>query len=268
MSAQAQQQLRRMVLEQRDNFISPDLERVAFDPTYKTDEESVLCIEGFTLQENIREAIDNHNEVPLFGGKDEVAQVKALFHVGSPEQVYFQCWRHFEVLSRKKIWLFLDGDSFDLEERAPLVIDSRLDAVYWEGDLLFRSYGNANSMLDMLDYVSEATEQDIKSFAKLSIFGGSASELGKHCSNLHRRQIRALVQDGGLDSLTVDKLKAQAEGNAYKLQLKSGKVVMPTGGKALSELLSFLQDRVYLGPVTGRPLLANSARNRNSRRSD
>lgn len=259
----AQEHLTEMVREQKPYMTDAGLERVPFDPTYQTDDSSVLWISGFALPEHVSEAVDNPLEVPLFDRGEQIRNVRALFHANSPNDIVFQCWRNFSLLGQQRTWLLLSNNTFDLEaEKLPLVIDRRIDAAFENGDLLFRSYANTNSVLDMLDYVSEATEGDIVAFAESELFNGDANELASKCSRVHRRQIRLLVTSKMLGQQSVEELGAKATEVEYALPVDHGKIMLPTGGQALTELLRFLSDRIYRGPVTGDTYVANSARRR------
>ena len=261
----AQKHIEAMIEEQLPDFLSPELTRVAFDPTYRTDDESVIQIEGFRLPEHITNAIEVPREVPPFTRSDSLVDTKAVFYVGGDNAAFFQCRRRVHVFDRK-IWFLLSGDSFDAkpDESLPLVIDRRIDAVLHEGDLYFKSFANTNPILDMMEYVSEATDEDIELFAGSDLFHCGADALKRRCTRLHRQQIRALVRGDAIHIVTVSELAEAAASVRYPLQVQDGKIVLPDRGPELTSLLRFLDDRVYKGPVSGDPMEANSARRRTS----
>lgn len=263
LTQQAQNSIAEVIKEQLPIFCGDDIERVPFDPTYRTQHNTVLCIDGFELPDHICEAIDTPSEVPEFEKTETMKRVRAIFYVSPTGNVFFQCWRNFEVMNRSKVWLLLSGTTFAPVEDAPLVIDRRIDAVFWDEDLLFKSYANASSMLEMLDYVAEATAEDIDLFISSELFAGDINALNNHCSRLHRRQIRLLVQSGALERLTEESLPTLAEKAAavnYKLPMGDSKVKIPNGGKELTGLLHFLNDRFYRGLIRDNVFIAESAR--------
>lgn len=261
MDADAQASLDDMVESHLPSFVGNSLNRVAFDPTFQADEEHVISIEGFELPDHIRDAVATPDEVPAFTAQTKVRGIRAIFHVGQKGRVVFQCWRNFDLLGRRKILSLLSKDTFQLEDRTPFVIERRIDAVYWDGSLFFRSYANASSMLDMLNYVAEATEADIEAFKSADIFDGTAADLSR-CSGLHRRRIRLIVMSEMLKGQTVDGLYEKACEVDYALPVRDGKVVIPSGGQELSDLLSFLGEKIYRGPITGFTYLSTSSRRR------
>jgi hypothetical protein len=267
-TAQAQEAIEEMIRSQCDSFIDPGLTRVDFDPTYITDDESVLCITGFELPEHIADTLSAPAEVPMLvkAEAEQIRKAKAIFHLDEDGNIYFQCWRNFSLLGRNKTWLLLSNQSLDLEvDKAPIVLEHRLDAVLWGGDLLFRSFANTSSMLELLDYVIEATSDDIEELVRCDLFEGDFEAIILKCSRLQKRHIRVLVQGGLLGGHTFDELVAKAESVRYEIPQRDGKILLPNGGAALTELLQFLSDRVYCGPVTGESLVANSARRRAAR---
>lgn len=251
-----------IIAAQLSRYVDASLTKVAFDPTYHTEDTSVLWIEGFNLPDHVREAIANPREIPPFARGDEGLRVKALFYLGANGSVFFQCWRNFEVFDREKVWLLLTSDTFDVEptNEPSLVISRRIDSVFTEGNLFFRSYANASTMLNLLDYVTEATETDIEGFVDLPIFRGDVRKLAERCSSLHRKQIRSLVQGNKLKDKRFADLYDRAASVNYDIPHEGDKILIPDTSKGLTELLGFLNDRIYLGPVTGSEMYANSAR--------
>lgn len=262
MTDQAQSRLEAMLSEQEPAFTGPEIVRVPFDPTYKTDEESVLEIKNFDLPEHIVEALANRNEVPIFEANQNVdTTVKAAFHVGANGTIYFQCWRNVDAFGRQRIWLLLTGDTFQVEDKTPLVLERRIDAIFLPGDLLFKSMANTSTMLELINYVAEATADDINSFATNPLFTAE-DDLLDRCSKSQRKYVRLLIQTDILKGQTVDSLLLKAAEVGYSMEVSDGKIVIPGGGTALSDLLSFLNERIFKGILSGTSMLANSARKR------
>jgi hypothetical protein len=267
-TAQAQQDIEGMIRSQCDNFIAPELTRVDFDPTFKTDEETIIVIAGFQLPEHVADALSAPAEVPALkkAEAEEIRKAKYLFHVDEDENIYFQCWRNFSVLNRQKIWMLLSNDTLDVErDKSPIVLDHRLDAVLWKGDLLFKSVANVGSMLELTEYVIEATTEDISTLVDCEFFTGDFESILRNCSRLQKKQIRVLVQSGMLESHTFEELVEKAASVQYEIPQRDGKIALPNGGAALTELLQFLSDKLYCGPVTGDTFVANSSRRRAAR---
>jgi hypothetical protein len=265
LTQQAQESIEAVCREQEPLFFGDndrEIERVPFDPTYRTDEETVLCIEGFELPPHIADAVSIPEEVARFEAGTEAGAVKSAFHVGAGGRIYFQCWRNIEVLGRSKLWLMLSGQTFDIERKTPLVLERKLDAIYDDGTLLFKSTPTTSAMLGLLNHVAAATDEDIQAFVSDSMFTGDFNEISARCSHLQRRQIRLLIQSGQLAEQTVENLSAAAEEVGYDLPVDGGMIVIPPRGLALSELLSFLTERIYRAPFSGDSMVAGSARKR------
>jgi len=262
-TAAAQAGIHGTLVDRAPRFVAEAITRVRFDPNYSTEDDTVLWIEDFRLPAHIEEAMVAPLEVPHFDPTRELGKVKALFHVDVDGNVFFQCWRNVVTLTTK-LWFLLHGDTFDVEGRPPLVIDRKVDAVFHEGNLLFVSYGNTAAMIDLLEYVSEATNDDIAGFVSHPLLRGNAEEIVAACSKSHRKQIRQLVQSGALsnNSVNIADLESKAREVDCDIEIQDGRLVIPCGGRSLTDLLRFLTDRYYRGPVSGRTYYANSARQR------
>lgn len=245
-------------------LVDESLERVPFDPTYTASEGEVIEIPDFELPEDIAEPFENATEIPQFKEDPEIKRVRFIIHADAAGNMFFQCSRNFSLLRKKQHLFRLVDNGFDIDTGGkPLIIDEKIDAVLWNGDLLFQNHGNTSGMLGLLEYVTEATDEDIKSLTDHPLFSGDSVSIGRDCGKLQRKYIRSIVQSGSLDGIVdVDDLATRADLVGYALPVEQGKVAIPSSGKPLTGLLHFLKERLYRGPVTDDLMVANSARRR------
>ncbi len=240
-------------------FFSDSVEQVAFDPTFSTDEESVMKIAGFDLPDYIKSVLDTPEDVANFTSSDNMRNAKILFHVDSTKTVYFQCWRNFALFSNNRLSLLLRQGAFDVNTSTSLVVDGKVDVIYFDGDLFFKSYATANAVMSLLDYVTEATRDEVNDFVGHRSITGDAS-LADDCNSVQRKLIKSINSKGFLDLIDVNDLKQTADEHGISLTIENGKVVLPEKGPELTKVLRFLNDQVYKGPISGDTLLSNSSR--------
>lgn len=260
----AQEQVTGIINKCLPTLIADSLERVPFDPTYTAAEGEVISIPDFELPEDIAEPFENVAEIPQFKEDPELKRVRYILHADSAGNMYFQCSRNFSIIRKRQHLFRLVDDGFDVDTGGkPLIIDEKIDAVLWDGNLLFQNHSNTSGMLGLLEYVTEATEDDIRSFTEHPLFTGDCDTIGKECGRMQRKYIRSIVQSGSLDGIVdVADLVARAKSVDYTLPVEQGKVAIPSSGKPLTGLLHFLKERLYRGPVTDDLMVANSARRR------
>ena len=72
----------------------------------------------------------------------------------------------------KKFTLIHSGNTFTKLSEPGIIINDRIDALFIDKDnkLIFNSYNNAKRLFDLSEYYKEATDEDLKNFAKDELF--------------------------------------------------------------------------------------------------
>ncbi len=75
-----------------------------------------------------------------------------------------------------------------------------------------------------------------------------------------RKYMASLLRSGVLRNHTAQTLRKASTGTQLEIEVRDDKVVMPTGSGEITELMRFVNDRRYVGPVSGDAFITNSRR--------
>lgn len=251
--------------KQRDEFFG-ESEMIDFDPRYKVDDDELFVIQKFDLPDFIDDAIANINQV------DDLAitaktRIKSIFATnyqsdgpGSLE-VYFQGFMQRRLLVTG--WTLLQTqDTYKRMKDPGLILDSSLVGVYKRGNsLFFRSYTLVSRFLNLSPYFVEATDADIREVLRDNKFHvDDESVILDLSDSVIRKRFMAVKASSILDRVKVKRAQTQANKFGLKINISGGKIVFPVEKKDAKELLRFLMEGYYEGPITGNKYITNSQR--------
>jgi hypothetical protein len=176
--------------------------------------------------------------------------------------IWFQAFNRSRLLVTGMTILF-QQNTFQKLNNAGLTLDSKLAAVYQDGNLLFRSYSTVKSFLDVTEYFHEATNEEITSVLHCPFVSCDDEEAVLDFADAWmRKRFSALKASGILDRVTPRKVanKAKKFGLNCQIKKKDGKnvLVFPMDKKEAKRLLSFLNEGYYVGELTGALYQSNS----------
>lgn len=257
-------------LQGANKFSDSSLERVPFTQSYNTGEGEIFSISDFVISEEIEAAIDDPASVDSLNLKSgDVPPIKAIFtgwKSSSGElSVAYQLFKKNQYLTRSGVSLILSSGTFNELATPGIIISYEIVALYEQGELLFNSYFQARQVLELAQYYREATQSDIDSFVSSdSVFVEDVEEFNSIADTWVRRKL-AIIQDGGLlDSISVSDiaLKASEFGIAISIRDEGGvkAIDVPRDKKSVKELLRFLDEDYFEGPLSAAKYLSNSKR--------
>ena len=82
----------------------------------------------------------------------------------------------------------------------------------------------------------------------------------KTCNYLSRLKITLILRSGILNNVTGDEIQDAANAAKYNIKMDQEKIVLPADKKEFRLLLQFLDDDIYLGPLSQRRLLSSGKR--------
>lgn len=145
------------------------------------------------------------------------------------------------------------------------MLDTKLSAVYREERLYFHSFFVARRVLDLSSYYKEATDADLKLFAKEETVAlESPTTLTDNADDWVRRRV-ALIRDSKVMKNVAPK-KIVTEAKRYGLKIRTKKadgkdqLLFPDDKRELKALLRFLDENYYTSGLTGDRFVANSKR--------
>lgn len=246
-------------------------EPVDFFPLFTLpDNKHVFEIPDFELDPYILAAAKNPDSLQNLKLNDEtIPQIRAFCVTCGTEKrpvVYFQSFDRRRVLQQSKMtFLQRDGAFAKLDEVGFTLSDS-LQAIYDGGTLRFRSYAVVARFLNLLDLFNEASDEKIEAVLGNELFDVENQDDVVQFSDTHmRKQYSAIVQLGVLDrAKPKDVVNAANEFLDTPLGVvrKGGKerISFPKEKRDQKQLLSFLSEGLYKGPLTGEKYQSNSHR--------
>ena len=236
---------------------------IPFDGRWKPDENELLTVEATPEAESLVETLKkNPTEVePLDLANFANAGVKALFTGDGTlgeERVLVQRFTVGQVLDRK-FALVLRGNSFRRLTEPTFSLAGSLTFVIDHGLIKFKSFSNLRTILDVMDIYRDATDQELRDFAgHPSLRVEELEDFVLTADQVTRKLINAVVASGVLDAHAPTEIKQAAASTQLDLELQGGRIVLPAERRALKDVLQFLDESRYNGPLSGQTFVTNS----------
>ena len=249
--------------QQYQTFVDGVEEEIPFVRDWKPDKDELLTIpvERVPDAEVFTETVQRSAIAVSSLGGDNPATigVKALF-TPRGDSILVQRFAISQVLSRRFL-LFLEGSVYRRITQPAFTFDNSLAFVIEGGLIKFRSLQIVRAILDVGEFYREATEEDVRQFAGHASF--DVSDMDGFISiadQPSRKLISAITDAGSLDQFPPLVIQGAARETGLGVEVRDNKIVMPTNRRALKELLQFLDESRYRGPLSGTPFIANSRR--------
>ena len=263
-----QDQVEGLFIQQMQNFYEGVDEELPFDGRWRPAANELLSIEITPEATLFRETLlGNAIAIPRLETANLATEgIKALFigeegNVQNGDQrVFVQRFHGGQVLNRR-FPLILRGNAFDRIRDPAFILDTSLTFVI-EGDLIkFRSFEKLRSILDVTDIYREATDGEVRNFAGHESFHvGDIEALLLAADQVSRKFIHAISVGGILDEYTPADIQQAAQQTELEMVLQNNRIVLPPTRRELKDLLQFLDESRFSGPLTGRPYVTNSRR--------
>ena len=183
---------------------------------------------------------------------------------GGTERILVQSFAPSQSLNRP--WLIsllfeagtytrLDASAFRLDEKLVCIV---------EGDLIkFRSLYSLGRVIDTSAIFSAATDGEVRTFAVdyANLFEiADVDDFVNNSSRNARKYIVSIARSEALRNHTAHTLQTASTGTRLSIVVQHGKIVVPRTGGAITELMRFLNDGRYVGPISGEAFITNSRR--------
>ncbi len=254
-----------------DKFFRDNQTIVEFDGRYTPGKGEVFEIKDFKLDQAVTKAAKSPlTTTPLSLRRSPFPQIKAIIatEVNSPLRVIFQEFRVDQIIRQGYAFVnkFLHGkETFDLVESSGIAVGSDIDAVYDDGSLYFRSYYTANRFLDLTEYFKDATDEEIRDLLKAdTLCTENENDLLDQTDAVMRRKFAIIKKTEILNLVTPEQIKAAAANQGMEVQIDDTgdhkRIVIPAERAEAKELLDFLCQARFIGPLTNELFIANSYR--------
>jgi hypothetical protein len=242
-------------------------DRVLFDGRYKPETDEVLVIEDYNIEAGIIEAVQSPiAENTIDNAAIDVPNVKSVFigdTIDGELIIVMQLIQKSQHLTSEGVKLFQRGGTFETVGESGFTLTEKIDAVYTRNSLIFSSYFFARQIFDLGEYYRIATNHDVDEFVNDAVIEVEDAEVfAENTDSWVRRKI-ALIKDSRVMELnTVSAICEIAGGCNISIPTRQDgevtKIVMPNAKKELKEVLKFLDEDIYKGPLTNKTYETNS----------
>ena len=251
--------------QQEQSFFAEINEEIPFDGRWKPDANELLTVvvtdeaEIFSNTLNMNPVAVEAVDLANFGN----AGIKALFTRGVGDgggRILAQRFTAGQVLNTK-FSLLRQGNSFRRLIDPAFTLATSLTFVIEGGLIKFKSFSSLRSILDVQEIYREATGPEMEQFAghdRLAV--ANVERFLELADQPTRKLISAVLQSRVLDDFTGEQIRDAAAQTQLEVTLQDGRIVLPANRSGLKELLRFLDESRYLGPLSGQTFIANSRR--------
>ena len=260
--------LRRITLIQniensiRDSFMNygPNVlagkDEVEFDGNYKIDEDEILFV-TIDLPADFADVAANPINIPVLDITQD--KIKALlWYEGNT--YYFQNFDARKMLRHKNV-LFFSNQTFDKLSSDAFIVENGVSAIYKNRKFYFQSYSNANKIFSLTSFYQAATNEDLNLFGQHDCVSISDPNWFLQSNSVIRKQVTLLQKSAVLDDADTKKIRRGARKFNVVVELDvDGKIIFPKDRKACKDILFYLNENIYEGPITKKHFRTNSKR--------
>lgn len=244
-------------------------ERIAFDGSYKPDENEYLFIENYQISDDIMNAIRDPLGVDTYKKQaSQFPEIKAIFvgertEKNGSEQfsTAFQRFRKEQYISNKHFNLFYDNNTFFRQKHDGISISDSIDCFYINGELQFGSFYFARQIFDLNGFYRSATDGEVSLFVKnTNVLIEDKESFTAMADSWVRRKIAMINDSKVLEKYSAKEIAQRASDVGVTISTKKNRIVLPCDKKQMKVVLGFLDEEAYRGPFSQTTYLANSKR--------
>ncbi|WP_061012073.1 Kiwa anti-phage protein KwaB-like domain-containing protein [Photobacterium leiognathi] len=190
----------------------------------------------------------------IFTGFKENEEVTVLVQKFSSRQALSLSQIPIIKMQKGNIFVHATEDIFTL--------DNKLVAIIIGNKTKFKSFHNARMVFNLTNYYQEATDADLKAICRHpSLEVEDDDSFIENADSQVRKMVHTISSTSLLDNYSVIDIQSAAESFPnVPVKVNQGKLVLPTDKRELKEVLHFLLEDIYKGPLSGSNYLTNSKR--------
>ncbi|EGQ8518231.1 DUF4868 domain-containing protein [Vibrio parahaemolyticus] len=242
---------------------------VPFNGDWKPDANELLVLADVTEAQEMIDAINanasSFNDLQLSNFNSE--PIKAIFTgfvQNSETTVLVQKFSSRQALSLSQIPIIKmqTGNTFVKATEDIFTVDNKLVAVIVGNNTKFKSFHNARMVFNLTNFYQEATDTDLNSICQHPLLEVSdANSFVAEADSQVRKMVHTISSTALLNNYSVSDIQAAAQGFPnVPITFNQGKLVLPNNKRDLKEVLHFLLEDIYKGPLSGSNYLTNSKR--------
>ena len=249
--------------EQESSF--RDGTEVPFNENWRLDPDEIAVTEAapFNIFLRLSQLTDTTVE-PI--GDDELDDVRGLaMTVGNDRQVTLVQAFSLSMLLTRGGWLSLiqEEGTYTRLDRSGFRLADKIVCLVEGGLLKFRSLHAMSRLLDTSTMFMEATNSDIERFTndnEALFYVNDIDEFLASTTRTARKHIGSIMSADVLSGHTALSLQEAMRDTGLTVSVRNGRIEMPRRSTDIAELMRFLNDGRYVGPVSGTAYITNSRR--------
>ena len=195
---------------------------------------------------------------------DEIRGLAMRLGQDTEARVLVQLFSASQSLTRPALLsLLYEGGTYTRLESPGFRLDDKLVCIAEHGLIKFRSLHSLGRVIDTSAIFSAATDSEVSAFATThsNIFDiADVNGFVDNSSRNARKYMASLAKAGVLQNHTAQSLQAASAGTNLNIVIRNNRIVMPARSGEVTELMRFLNDGRYVGPISGNPFITNSRR--------
>ncbi|EJO9912890.1 TPA: DUF4868 domain-containing protein [Vibrio parahaemolyticus] len=242
---------------------------VPFNGDWKPDANELLVLADVTEAQEMIDAINanasSFNDLQLSNFNSE--PIKAIFTgfvQNNETTVLVQKFSSRQALSLSQIPIIKmqTGNTFVKATEDIFTVDNKLVAVIVGNNTKFKSFHNARMVFNLTNFYQEATDTDLNLICQHPLLEVSnTNSFVAEADSQVRKMVHTISSTALLDNYSVSDIQAAAQGFPnVPITFNQGKLVLPNNKRDLKEVLHFLLEDIYKGPLSGSNYLTNSKR--------
>lgn len=250
--------------QEQDFYAGVDQE-VLFDGGWKPEKNELLMApvtpEMLALLEAAKGNLTALHEINAPNFSNEGIRALAVL-AGAPDnrKLLIQNFSARQILGRgiSMIW---DGDTFTKLEAPAFSIGTALAGVVDAQYVRFKSFTNIKMIFDLANLYQEASNAEIDIFAQHATLQiGDVDAFKGVADQTIRKLVHAVCSKGVLDTYDLTAISAAAHAQNFQLVITGNRIQMPGDRAGAKQLMHFLDEGFFRGPLSGDAYITNSKR--------
>lgn len=180
------------------------------------------------------------------------------------QRILVQVFAAAQLLGRRwYVSLLYEGGTYTQLESSGFRLGDKLVCIAEDGLIKFRSLHTLGRVIDTSGIFTDATDEEVTAFANTYSNLFDIADVGDFVgssSRNARKYMVSLASSGALQGHTAATLQEASQGTRLTITVRDGRIMMPTKSGEVTELMRFLNDGRYVGPISGEAFITNSRR--------
>nr|WMC95688.1 hypothetical protein RAR13_20250 [Aminobacter aminovorans] len=264
-SADVQNQLEGIFIQQEQAFYDGVNEEVAFDGGWKPEPNELLyapvTAEAIAVLEAAQGNVIAMPEInPTAFSEENIRGLGVLVQRAGGPRLLMQGFSAAQILERR-FSLVLDGNTFNRLTQPAFSIGASLVGVIENARIKFNNFTRIKQIFDLTNLYQEATSLELDAFCDLpSLQIANVAEFKRIADQRMRKLVHAIAGRGTLNQYTPQQIEAAGNSEGFPIAVVDNRIVMPTGKAEAKDLLHFLDYGLYRAALSGEIYITNSKR--------